>query len=77
MNKSDFLINPENNYDEFSRGHSISGQSFPVMRYPQYAAAGLYTNAEELSNLIIMINNNGMFKNKDDKNACPFCVIEV
>ena len=62
MNKSGFVINPENKYGEFSRAHNKNGEKVKVLRFPQYAAAGLYTNAEELANLIIMINNDGVFQ---------------
>ncbi|WP_417784494.1 serine hydrolase domain-containing protein [Tenacibaculum sp.] len=62
MNKSGFVINPENKYGEFSRAHNKKGEKVKVLRFPQYAAAGLYTSSEELANLIIMINNNGIFQ---------------
>ena len=64
MDKSGFVINPENKYGEFSRGHNSNGEAWDVRRYPQYAAAGLYSNVEELSNLIIMINNGGIYNSK-------------
>ncbi len=62
MKKSGFVINPENKYGEFSRAHNEKGEKVKVLRFPQYAAAGLYTSSEELANLIIMINNDGVFK---------------
>ncbi len=64
MEKSAFTIEPEKLYGEFARAHNTNGTELPIQRYPQYAAAGLYTNAEELANLIIMINNNGKLNNK-------------
>ncbi len=66
MNKSRFTINPEKYYkvDDLARGHSTKGNMFDIQRYPQYAAAGLYTNAIEMANMIIMINNEGVFKRR-------------
>ena len=66
MNKSRFTIKPENYYkpDNLARGHNESGNMFKIQRYPQYAAAGLYTNALELANMIIMINNDGVFNKR-------------
>ncbi|MEY8847650.1 serine hydrolase domain-containing protein [Psychroserpens sp. XS_ASV72] len=64
MNKSEFLTRPENFYDEFARGHNSKGELYLIKRYPQYAAAGLYTNALELANMIIMINDNGVFRDE-------------
>ncbi len=63
MRKSKFTINPENVYskDQLSWGYSRK----PVRnRYPEYAAAGLYTSSKELANVLIMLTNNGKFNNK-------------
>jgi len=66
MNKSRFTINPEKYYKikNIARGHDKSGTPYDLRRYSQYAAAGLYTSAPELANMIIMINNNGVFNNR-------------
>lgn len=63
MNKSRFTIHPEKYYKtkNLARGHDAKGKIYDIYRYPQYAAAGLYTNALELANMIIMINNEGTF----------------
>lgn len=66
MNKSRFTISPEKHYkvNNLARGHSGKGNLHKIKRYPQYAAAGLYTNTPELANMIIMINNDGVFNNR-------------
>tara|TARA_R110002072_G_scaffold149458_1_gene297314 strand:- start:9573 stop:12395 length:2823 start_codon:yes stop_codon:yes gene_type:complete len=66
MDNSGFIIQPENKFkvSEFSRGHNGNGTMIPIQRYSQYAAAGLYTSAEELANVLIMVNNDGVFDNK-------------
>jgi len=66
MNESRFTINPEKYYkaEDLARGHSVNGNMFKIRRYPQYAAAGLYTNAIELANMIIMINDEGVFNRR-------------
>lgn len=66
MYSSRFTINPEKHYkeDSLSRGHDVNGETLAIRRYPQLAAAGLYTNAKELANMIIMINNDGFFNKK-------------
>ena len=66
MKQSRFTINPEKYYKRanLARGHDITGAIRSIWRHPQFAAAGLYTNAIELANMIIMINNDGVFKNR-------------
>ena len=63
MRKSKFTINPENAYskDQLSWGYS---RKFVRNRYPEYAAAGLYTSSKELANVLIMLTNEGKFNNK-------------
>lgn len=63
MNKSAFTTNPERMYH--SKELTWGFQSGNVRnRYPEYAAAGLYSNVEDLSNVVIMLNNNGLFGNR-------------
>ena len=66
MTKSRFTINPEKYYkaNNLARGHKENGDLFKIQRYPQYAAAGLYSNSIEMANMIIMLNNKGVFKQK-------------
>ncbi len=66
MKKSAFTVAPERIYNtkELVLGHNNSGRAYTIRRYPQYAAAGLYTNAKELANVIIMMNNNGFINRK-------------
>lgn len=66
MVKSKFTPYPEQFYDEkdLARGHDSQGKMTEIRRYRHYAAAGIYTNVEELANLIIMLNNKGKFENK-------------
>jgi CubicO group peptidase (beta-lactamase class C family) len=65
MDKSRFTVKPRDYYkaDNLARGHNGNGKLIDLIVYPQYAAAGLYTNAPELANMIIMINNKGVLKN--------------
>lgn len=46
-------------------GHTENGVVINGERrkYPELAAAGLYSTAEDLTNLVIMLNNNGQYKN--------------
>jgi len=60
MNRSKFTIQPEKNYDRdqltwgtYSNGKLVRN------RYPEYAAAGLYTSSSELANVIRMLTNKG------------------
>jgi CubicO group peptidase (beta-lactamase class C family) len=63
MNKSKFVVNPENIYsvNELTWGYSNKNVR---NRYPEYAAAGLWTNATELANLLIMLNGSGRVNGK-------------
>jgi len=72
MTKSAFTVNPERNYkkDELTWGN-VRGRNVRN-RYPEFAAAGLYTNVKELSNLVIMLNDQGKLRNTqviNSKNA--------
>ncbi len=68
MNDSYLQINlPQSYFDQhlvaaghWSNGNVISGER---RKYPEYAAAGLYSTAIDLTKLIIMLNNNGQYEN--------------
>lgn len=64
MNDSYFQISlPPSYFDDrqVAAGHDFNGDriSGDRRRYPEFAAAGLYSNAEDLARMIIMLNNNG------------------
>lgn len=63
MQKSAFTVSPETTYkpEELTWGYNNGNVR---NRYPEYAAAGLYTNANELANLLITINNGGVYKGR-------------
>ena len=65
MNESHFTINPETVYkeNELTWG-TYSNKTTVRRRYPEYAAAGLYTSAHELTNVIKMLTNEGVYNNK-------------
>lgn len=66
MQSSSFTTNPEAKYanQDLSMGFDFSKNSAIRNRYPESAAAGLYTNAEDLANVIIMLNQNGIFNGR-------------
>ncbi|WP_297334941.1 serine hydrolase domain-containing protein [Algoriphagus sp.] len=63
MQKSAFTVSPENSYktEELTWGYNKGNVR---NRYPEFAAAGLYTNAKELANLLLTINNGGVYKGR-------------
>lgn len=63
MNKSRFTATPEDHYqeNELTMGFNTNSLQSVRNRYPEAAAAGMYSNAVELSNILIMLNNNGVF----------------
>lgn len=65
MDRSNFTTSPEKMYtnNELSWGYNTSTKKQVRNRYPEFAAAGLYTNAFELANVIIMLNNLGKLNN--------------
>ncbi|MEL7534055.1 MAG: serine hydrolase domain-containing protein [Bacteroidota bacterium] len=68
MNDSYMQINlPQTYFDKqlVAAGHKANGDviSGERRKYPEFAAAGLYSTVEDLSKLIIMLNNNGQFDN--------------
>lgn len=63
MEKSRFIVDPSNLYksSNLARAHDTISQIYPQQKYPQFAAAGLYSNVEEFSNFMIMLNNRGVY----------------
>ncbi|CAM1347160.1 serine hydrolase domain-containing protein [Tenacibaculum crassostreae] len=63
MDKSRFTTTPEDYYqeNELTKGFYTNSLKSVRNRYPEAAAAGMYSNAVELSNILIMLNNNGVF----------------
>ncbi len=66
MKQSRFTYRPEKYYkkEDLTFGFYTNTNKHVRNSYPQYAAAGLYTNAKELSNVLIMLNNRGTFKRR-------------
>ena len=66
MQKSRFTTHPEKFYQkkDLTFGYYTDTRRIVRNRYPEYAAAGLYTNAKELANLIIMLNQSGTINSK-------------
>lgn len=61
MGESRFTVNPESIYgqEELTWGWDSRNRKHVRNRYPEFAAAGLWTNAVELARLPIMLNNGG------------------
>ena len=60
MSNSRFTTAPEKFYKERDLTWGHQGRKVVRNRYPEYAAAGLYSNCIDLSNVIIMLNNQGL-----------------
>lgn len=65
MTQSLFTTEPEKKYadENLTWGYLTDKNKHVRNRYPEAAAAGLYTNATELANVLITLNANGKFKN--------------
>jgi len=65
MVRSKFTTSPEKIYanNELTSGYYTGTKKQVRNRYPEFAAAGLYTNAVELANVILMLNNSGKYNN--------------
>lgn len=66
MGRSIFTTNPESLYklDELTWGYYYDKKVNVRNRYPEFAAAGLYSNVQELGNLLITLNNQGKMQGK-------------
>lgn len=66
MSRSTFTTNPEGLYkvDELTWGYYYNTKVNVRNRYPEFAASGLYTNAQELGNVLITLNNQGKIQGK-------------
>jgi CubicO group peptidase (beta-lactamase class C family) len=62
MRQSSFTIEPEKRYKQENLSYAYGKNE--IYRHPEFAAAGLYTNVNELANMIITINNSGRFKGR-------------
>lgn len=62
MKQSNFTIQPENIYAKKNLSYAYGKNK--IYRHPEFAAAGLYTNAKELSNVIVTINHSGKFNGR-------------
>ncbi|WNJ20247.1 serine hydrolase domain-containing protein [Pontibacter sp. G13] len=58
---SDYLTQGQLATGHDSQGNIISGRR---RKYPEFAAAGLYTNSEDLAQMMIMLNQNGLAGSK-------------
>ncbi len=67
MKKSEFTTHPENLYQRknLTFGYYTDTRKTVRKRYPEYAAAGLYTNAKELANVVIMLNQGGKINGRN------------
>ncbi|MDX5477246.1 MAG: beta-lactamase family protein, partial [Cyclobacteriaceae bacterium] len=61
MGRSTFTTNPESLYqiDELTWGYYYNTKVNVRNRYPEFAAAGMYSNVQELGNVLITLNNQG------------------
>lgn len=66
MGRSTFTTNPESLYqiDELTWGYYYNTKVNVRNRYPEFAAAGMYSNVQELGNVLITLNNQGKIKGK-------------
>lgn len=69
MNDSYFQINPPQHYfddNQFAYGYDTGDNAVPGghNRYPEFAAAGLYTTAPDLARMLIMLNQQGQIGGK-------------
>lgn len=66
MGRSTFTTNPESLYqiDELTWGYYYNTKVNVRNRYPEFAAAGMYSNVQELGNALITLNNQGKIKGK-------------
>lgn len=62
MKQSNFTIHPEKIYAK--KNLTYGKDNTEIYRHPEYAAAGLYTNVNELSNVVITLNNLGKYKGR-------------
>lgn len=67
MGRSTFTTNPESLYqiDELTWGYYYNTKVNVRNRYPEFAAAGMYSNVQELGNVLITLNNQGKIKGKN------------
>ena len=65
MYESRYTINPEKVYKESQLTSGTLSENGKTVRnrYPEYAAAGLYTSARELANVLKMLTNDGVYNN--------------
>lgn len=66
MGRSIFTTNPESLYkvDELTWGYYYDKKVNVRNRYPEFAAAGLYSNVIEMGNVLITLNNQGKIQGK-------------